>query len=125
MAIEEKKPDTIVQENVHEIEEKKEKEPEIWYRVRPHHAFDFDPCTGEFEGEVELPGVAREHVKLRVIPELYELRAAREHTLFTLAEYFPYEIDVDSFKAKYEHGLLLISGKFKDPLAGAVDIKLS
>nr|MDO8084591.1 Hsp20/alpha crystallin family protein [Candidatus Sigynarchaeum springense] len=103
----------------------KKKDEEIYWRVRPYYSADFDSDTGEYNARVELPGVPKEQVRLRVLPDMFDLRATREHTQYLLTEYFPYEMDVNSIEAKYEHGLLLIKGKFKDPLDNAVDIKLS
>jgi HSP20 family molecular chaperone IbpA len=101
------------------------KEDEIYWRIRPFYNADIDNETGIYNARVELPGVPKDHVKLRVLPELFDLRATREHTQYVLTEYFPYELDPNTIEAKYEHGLLLIKGKFKDPLDSAVDIKLS
>lgn len=101
-----------------------EKSQEIWYRVHPRHNFDFDAKTGEFHVLFELPGVPRENITLKVLPTMYDLRARREHTLYTATHYFPYEVDVDQVEAKYEEGLLTIKGAFKDKLADAVNIKL-
>ncbi|MBD3187931.1 hypothetical protein GF325_13930 [Candidatus Bathyarchaeota archaeon] len=101
-----------------------EKSQEIWYRVHPRHSFDFDAKAGEFHVVFELPGVPRENITLKVLPTMYDLRARREHTLFTATHYFPYEVDVDQVEAKYEEGLLTIKGAFKDKLADAVNIKL-
>nr|MDO8117672.1 Hsp20/alpha crystallin family protein [Candidatus Sigynarchaeota archaeon] len=97
---------------------------EIFWRVRPYFSMDFNDATGEFNARVELPGVSKEHVKLRVLPDLFELKATTGHTQYTLCEYFPYEMNVDTIDAKYEHGLLVIKGKFKDPLDNAVQIKI-
>jgi len=103
-----------------------EKKETYIYRIRPRYYTNFDYAKGAFEYEVQLPGVAKDHVKLRILPELYDLHAQRdEHGVFTLTEYFPYEIDPDSVEAKYENGLLKFHGKVKDPMKGAVDIKLS
>jgi len=101
------------------------KDEDIYWRIRPVYSADFDNETGEYNARVELPGVPKEHVKLRVLPEMFDLRATRKHTQYLLAEYFPYELDVNSIEAKYENGLLLIKGRFKDPMESAVDIKLS
>ncbi|NMC08289.1 MAG: Hsp20/alpha crystallin family protein [Candidatus Lokiarchaeota archaeon] len=102
----------------------KEKSEEIYWRIRPYYSSDFDSETGEYHARVELPGVPKENVKLRVLPDLFDLRATREHTQYLLTEYFPYDMDVNSIEAKYEHGLLTIKGKFKDPLDSAVEISL-
>jgi len=101
------------------------KDEDIYWRIRPYYSADFDPETGEYNARVELPGVPKDQVKLRVLPDMFDLRATREHTQYLLTEYFPYEMDVNSIEAKYEHGLLLIKGKFKDPLDSAVDITLT
>jgi len=100
-------------------------ENELYWRVRPFYSADFDPETGTYHARVELPGIPKEHVKLRVLPDLFDLRATSGHTQYILTEYFPYEMDVNSLEAKYEFGLLLIKGRFKDPLDSAVDIKVS
>jgi len=101
------------------------KDEDIYWRIRPVYSADFDSETGEYNARVELPGVPKEHVKLRVLPDMFDLRATRKHTQYLLTEYFPYELDVNSIEAKYENGLLLIKGKFKDPMESAVDIQLS
>jgi len=103
----------------------KNKDEEIYWRIRPYYSADFDADSGEYNARVELPGVPKDQVKLRVLPEMFDLRATREHTQYLLTEYFPYEMDVNSIEAKYEHGLLLVKGKFKDPMDSAVDIKLT
>jgi len=106
-------------------ENESKKDEEIYWRMRPYYSADFDPETGEYNARVELPGVPKDHVKLRLLPDMFDLRATRQHTQYLLTEYFPYEMDVNSVEARYENGLLLIKGKFKDPLDSAVDIKLS
>ncbi|MHA1734092.1 MAG: Hsp20/alpha crystallin family protein [Promethearchaeota archaeon] len=116
------------EEKISEQEKKgkglKEEKDEIWYEVYPNTCSSYDSGEGVFEYEVHLPGVLREDIDLRVLPELFDLKARREHVLYTATEYFPYEVDVGSVEGKYENGLLRISGKFKDPLADAVEIHL-
>ncbi len=119
-----KNTDIVENESKKELAEK-EKDEGIYWRIRPYYNADFDSETGEYNARVELPGVPKDHVKLRVLPDMFDLRATREHTQYLLTEYFPYEMDVNSLEAKYENGLLIIKGKFKDPMESAVDIKLS
>lgn len=104
------------------IDEKKK--DEIWYRVRPYHTYEIDAENGEFNARVEMPGVPKDKVTLKILPELFTLKGQREHTLYTLTEYFPYLIDVDNVDANYESGLLTLKGKFKDRLADAIEINL-
>jgi len=118
------KDEKIVETKGNENLAEQPKEEEIFWRIRPYYSTDFDDETGEYSARVELPGVPKERVKLRVLPDLFDLRATREHTQYLLTEYFPYEMDPASIEAKYEHGLLLIKGKFKDPLDSAVEIHL-
>ena len=102
----------------------KEGKDEIWYRVRPYHNTNFNAATGEFEIMVEMPGVPKDQVSIKLLPELFVLSGKREHTEYTMTEYFPYLADVDSINAEYDHGLLTVTGKFKDRLEDAVEITL-
>jgi len=106
------------------IEQTKPKGNEAWYQIRPTYYSNFNSDLGEFECEVHLPGVMKDDVKLRVLPELFDIKAKREHVLFTLTEYFPCELNINSLHAKYENGLLRMKAKIRDPLENAVDIPL-
>jgi len=106
------------------LEEKKSKEDDTWYQIRPTYYSNFNSDEREFECEIHLPGVKKEDVKLRVLPELFDIKAKRDHALFTLTEYFPCELNVDALHANYENGLLRLKGKIRDPLENAVDIPL-
>jgi len=118
-----KKTDLTVKKN-EVMEEKKLKGDETWYQIRPTYYSNFNSDEREFECEVHLPGVNKDDVKLRVLPELFDIKAKREHVLFTLTEYFPCELDVNSIHAKYENGLLRMKAKIRDPLEDAIDIPL-
>lgn len=106
------------------VTEKKGDAPKIRYRVRPRMYSNFDSASNAFEFEVHLPGVPKENIHLRVLPDLFDLKATREESLYALTEYFPYPIDVDSLEAKYANGLLRMKGRLKDPLSDAVEITL-
>jgi len=95
------------------------------YRMIPDHYTNINSITGEWEIEIHLPGIKKEEINLRVLPDLFDLQAKRtEQNLYCLTEYFPYEISPDSIQAKYENGLLRIKGKIKDPLDKAFEIKI-
>ncbi len=119
-----KKSEAIEEKKTGVMEEKKSKGDETWYQIRPTYYSNFNSDEREFECEIHLPGVKKDDVKLRVLPELFDVKAKREHVLFTLTEYFPCELDVNSIKAKYENGLLQLKAKIRDPLEDAVDIPL-
>ena len=107
-----------------EVAEQMGDSEDVWYRIRPTYSSHFDYSTGEFTSEVQLPGVPKERVNLRILPELFDLKATWEHVLWTLTEYFPVKVNVDTLDAQYNHGLLRIKVQFLDPLAEAVDIVL-
>ncbi len=96
----------------------------IWYYIRPSFSPHFDYSTGEFTCEVQLPGVPKDRVKLHILPELFDLKATCEHVLYTLTEYFPVNVNVDTLDAQYNQGLLRMKVQFLDPLAKAVEIVL-
>jgi HSP20 family molecular chaperone IbpA len=97
----------------------------VHYRVVPDHYSNFDSTANEWRIEVHLPGVKKEDINLRILPDLYSLETKRdERRFYSLTEYFPFTISPDSVQAKYESGLLIISGKIKDPLEKAYEIKI-
>jgi HSP20 family molecular chaperone IbpA len=113
MALEEPKPE--------KVEEKKE--TTIKYKIRPTHYFNRD-SKDEWELEVLLPGIEKSAIEFKVLKDVYFLKATRDQALYAISEYFPFEVDVKTIKAKYENGLLRVTGKVKDPLADAVKIEL-
>jgi len=112
----------INRSNQEEVEQKKE---EILYRLQPHHSWSVDYDTNDWLLTVELPGVDKNKVKIRYLEDFYELRATRDEVEYVLADYFPFDIDLKSVTGKYNQGLLSITGKIRDPLAEAVEVKLS
>jgi HSP20 family molecular chaperone IbpA len=115
--------DEIVEQKSEVVEQAGESE-DIWYRIRPSFSSHVDYSTGEYISEIQLPGVPKDRVKLRILPELFDLKASWEHVLYTLMEYFPVKVNMDTFEAQYNHGLLRMKAQFLDPLAEAVDIVL-
>jgi len=113
----------LVNQPAHEVAE--QKEDEILYRLQPRHSWSVDYDTNDWLLEIELPGVLKDHVKIRYLEDFYELRATRDKVEYVLADYFPFDIDLKSVSGKYNQGLLTITGKIRDPLAEAVEVKLS
>lgn len=107
----------------------KEKKEEHIFRVTPRFYTELDRKEKMFNFEIHLPGVPNEKVSLKILPDLMHLEAVREmedrNIIYTLTRYFSYEVEPDSINAKCTNGLLKFSIKIKDPLAEAVDIKLS
>jgi HSP20 family molecular chaperone IbpA len=107
----------------------KQKDQKAKYRMTPRYYTRLNRKDNSILFEIHLPGVRKESVSLKVLPDLMHLEALREmetsDIIYTLSRYFPYEIDPESIDAHCENGLLKFSVKIKDPLAEAVDIKLS
>ena len=96
----------------------------VQYRMTPDHYLNYS--NGEWRIEVHLPGVSKEQISLRILPDLFDLQAKRaENMSYTLTEYFPFEIRTDTVQANYNNGLLLIKGSIKNPLDEAVDIAIN
>ena len=114
--------ESIVEKKSEAIQEKHNQE--IKYRIRPTRYFNFDAENKEWTLEVHLPGVEKSEIKLRILPNLYDLKAYRDEVIYSLTQYFPWNVETDSVKANYENGLLMVSGKIRDPMADAVPIKL-
>jgi len=113
----------IINQPANEVAEKNE--DVILYRIQPHHSWSVDYDTNDWLLTVELPGVAKDKIKIRYLEDFYELRATRDEVEYVLADYFPFDIDLKSVTGKYNQGLLSITGKIRDPLAEAVEVKLS
>ena len=98
------------------------------YRIRPYYDMYYNRDEGRFKYEIHLPGVPKENVSLKILPELFQLRAYREEgdskAEYTTTKYFRAEIDKESVEASYENGLLKFSVRIKDPLEDAVDIPI-
>ena len=114
--------ESIVEKKSEAIQEKVDQE--IRYRIRPRRYFNFDAEDKEWTLEIHLPGVEKSEIKLRILPNLYDLKAYRGEVMYSLTQYFPWNIETESVKTDYENGLLMISGKMRDPMADAISIKL-
>jgi HSP20 family molecular chaperone IbpA len=116
--------DSLVEVKPESMTESQSSKEELWYSIRPTFYTNLNSINREFTCEIHLPGVDKENVKLKVLPELFDLKAQREHVLYTLTEYFPAQIETEGLETKYENGLLTMKAKLRDPLADAVDIPL-
>jgi len=115
----------VIEKQPEKMEEKKDtKESTIQYHIRPSHYLDYDYDTNEFTLEVHIPGVAKSDIKIKFLQDAYSVEATRQNALYAVSEYLPFEVKVKSIKADYDNGLLRITGKIKDLLDEAYDIKI-
>ena len=74
--------------------------------------------------EVNLPGVKKEAIRLKMQDNLFHLTAPREDIEYVATNAFCCPVDATSARATYENGLLRIEIPFKDPLDGAIDVSI-
>jgi len=115
----------MVEKNNKLIQNTSQKESSLQFRVIPTVYPSINQKLKELNLEIHLPGVKRENIQLKVLPELFDLRAKKdESTFYAISEYFPYDINCDTIEAHYENGLLQMKAKIKDPMDNACDIKI-
>jgi len=100
-------------------------EKPIVYNMVPDYYTNFDSISGKWQIEMHLPGVKKENILIRVLPDLYDIQAKRNETeIYSLSEYFPFEVNPGSVKAQYNNGLLVIQGEVVNPLEKGVEVKI-
>jgi len=115
----------IVEKKKTELNELSQKENFLQFRIIPTIYTTCNSKSKEINLEIHLPGVKKENIQLKILPELFDLRAKKdENTFYAISEYFPYEINPDSVEAHYENGLLEMKAKIKDPMDSAYSIKI-
>lgn len=72
--------------------------------------------------EIELPGVVKKDIKLKMHEDSCNLIAARDDFDYVTAFTFCCPVKPEEAKAKYENGLLKIEIPFKDPMEDAVKV---
>ena len=101
-----------------------EKQPKVKYRIRPTRYINYDVSENKWELEFHLPGVNKKNINLRFLKDAYALEAKRGEAVYHASEYLPFDIDQNSIEADYNNGLLYVSGKIRDPMDDAFEIKL-
>jgi len=95
------------------------------YNITPNYYSSFNINEESLEYEIHLPGVKKENIKLKILRDMFDLKAEiDESSKYSLSLYFPYDIDENSIEASYENGLLKFKAGLRDPLKEAYDLKL-
>ncbi len=115
----------IVENKKEEIAKADEKTKE-YYRVSPDMDQEFDYDTKKIEIEMALPGVSKENISLKVLPEWFSISAKRPEDEIEYAGnyYFEEEIIPDKTTADYNNGLLKIHAVIRNPMDEAKTIQL-
>jgi HSP20 family molecular chaperone IbpA len=106
--------------------ENAEKEVKYYYRVTPDIYQDADYDAKKVEVEIALPGVSKENISLKALPEWFAISAKRpeEQLEYSGNFYFEEEVIPEKTTAEYTNGLLKIHATIRDPMDEAKTIQL-
>ena len=114
----------VVNKEEENVDKKADETKTYKYYIRPTRYINYDSDKKEWEIEVHLPGIKKENIDLRVLKDMYVLRATRDQALYALTENFPFDVKVESVQGEYKDGLLRVKGSILDPMENAIEIKL-
>jgi len=100
--------------------EQKIAEPQ-YYVVPTYHGWFEEK---KFIVEVELPGISKDSIKIKTLPDYFTLQAQRGNIGYKLNIDLYFDIDPSQVKAKYHEGLLRLEFSLVDPIEKAVDVKI-
>ena len=101
-----------------------EEEQECVYNVFPDMRRKINHENRTISFEVSLPGVKKENISLKVLPNFFHLHAKRGQLMYSANQNFGKKITPEKTTAKYENGLLKITAYIPDPFEGAKEISL-
>lgn len=107
-------------EDKSEVTEKKESK--IKYRAYPDISTYVDYADRTVEVEICLPGVSKDNISLKALPNWFYVNAIRDEIEYTANHSWGVEIVPDKTTASYNNGLLKVTAHIKDPLDGAKEI---
>jgi HSP20 family protein len=93
-------------------------------RIVPAHTSYTDDRHTKFTAEVSLPGVAKDKITLKMREDSFYLSAPKDGGLFVLSQPVCHLVLPRKALATFEDGLLKVVVPFKQPLHGAVDVRI-
>ena len=114
----------IVESKTNKMQESESNEEEIYYHVFPDMRRNIDYKNRIINFEINLPGVKKENIKLKVLPKWFNIPGQRGHIAYSANQSFGKEIIPEKTTAKYENGLLKITAYIPDPYEGAKLVEL-
>jgi HSP20 family protein len=73
---------------------------------------------------IEVPGVKKEDINLRILDDSLHLSAPREDVEYVATLSFPWPVKPAKAEASYENGLLKVVVPFKDPMDDALRLEI-
>jgi HSP20 family molecular chaperone IbpA len=110
----------VLEKTEQKVEKAEEESPKYWAIPSYHSWRDEEKITIE----IALPGVKREHIKLKTERNNFMLEAKRNRTQYELNLRIRDDIEAEKTSAKYEEGLLTVELKRYKPDEHAVDVKI-
>ena len=92
---------------------------QIRYRAYPDISTYVNYENRTVEVEIALPGVSKENILLKALPNWFSLTATRDEIEYAANHSWGVEVSPTKTTAKYFNGLLKITAHIKDPLDGA------
>jgi len=100
--------------------EQKSAEPR-YYVVPTYHGWFEEK---KFIVEVELPGISKESIKIKALPDYFTLLAQRDQIGYKLNLDLYFNIEPSQIKANYHEGLLRLEFPLVDPIEKALEVKI-
>lgn len=105
------------------IEEKKV-ENEYRYRITPEIDYEIDYDNKAVDFEIELPGVDKKDIELKILPDEVHVKATRGNIEYHGDVELGFDVIPEKTTAKYSNGLLQVRAFIKDVMEEARTIEI-
>ena len=115
----------IKEENKEEVKEEVKEEPEAdKFLIAPEVCSWADDEKEVYKIEIQLPGVEKEEIKLKMHDDSYFIKGETEDTIYIGSYAICCPVVPEETKAVYKQGLLKVEVPFKEPVYHNVDVKI-
>lgn len=101
------------------VEKSKNTEQEVRYRVYPDIDSQVDYRNQTIDIEIALPGVAKEDINLKMLPEWFYVNAKRDEIEYSGSYNLGTTVIPEKTTAKYANGLLKVHAEIANPMDNA------